>query len=111
MTIATRYCAVRGQFQNRDAKERETSESQVLNYTTVQTRLFPLRAATFAFHFTGKAMMALYDESHQKMSGTAGHISNTNPGARPEELDPVTDLLADLHATSLRSEGPDWHAG
>ena len=33
VTIATRYCAVRRQFQDRDAKEWETGENQVLNYT------------------------------------------------------------------------------
>lgn len=33
VTIATRYCAVRRQFQDRDAPEWETGENQVLNYT------------------------------------------------------------------------------
>ena len=32
VTIATRYAAVRRQFQDRDAKEWETGENQVLNY-------------------------------------------------------------------------------
>lgn len=32
ITIATRYAAVRRQFQDRDAKERDTGENQVLNY-------------------------------------------------------------------------------
>ena len=100
VTIATRYCAVRKQFQDRDAPEWETGENQVLNYTMVQIRLLPLLAATFAFHFTGKAMMTLYKEKHEKMAGSAGHGSNTTRGAGPEELNPVTDLLADLHATS-----------
>ena len=99
VTIATRYCAVRRQFQDRDA-EADTGENQVLNYTMVQIRLLPLLAATFAFHFTGKAMMALYEENHKKMQSSAGHGSNTNRGAGPEELNPVTDLLSDLHATS-----------
>ena len=100
VTIATRYCAIRRQFQDRDAPEWETGENPVLNYTMVQIRILPLLAATFAFHFTGKAMMALYKENHEKMAGSAGHGSNTNRGAGPEELNPVTDLLADLHATS-----------
>jgi len=32
VTIATRYAAVRRQFQDRDAQEWETGENQVLNY-------------------------------------------------------------------------------
>ena len=100
VTIATRYCAVRRQFQDRDAPDWTSGENPVLNYTMVQIRLLPLLAATFAFHFTGKAMMALYEENHKKMQGSAGPGSNTNRGAGPEELNPVTDFLADLHATS-----------
>lgn len=101
VTIAARYCAVRRQFQDRDAKEWETGENQVLNYTMVQIRLLPLLAATFALHFTGRGMMALYQENQRKMnSGDAGEASTTERGAGPEELNPGTDLLADLHATS-----------
>src|ERR1700677_2886126 len=60
VTIATRYAAVRRQFQDRDATSDANGENQVLNYTMVQFRLLPLLAATFALHFTGKAMMDLY---------------------------------------------------
>ncbi len=56
VTIAIRYCAVRRQFQDKDAKE-GAEESPVLDYTTVQYRLFSNLATAFAFHFTGKAMM------------------------------------------------------
>lgn len=100
VTIATRYCAVRRQFQDRDAKEWETGENQVLNYTMVQARLLPLLAATFALHFTGKGMMALYQENQNRMNSNSGNSSPTNRGAGPEELNPGADLLADLHATS-----------
>ena len=100
VTIAVRYAAVRRQFQDRDAKEWETGENQVLNYTMVQIRLLPLLAATFALHFTGRGMMALYQENQKKMQGDAGKASTTQRSAGPEELHPGTDLLADLHATS-----------
>lgn len=99
VTIATRYCAVRRQFQDRDA-QRQEGENQVLNYTMVQIRLLPLLAATFALHFTGRGMMALYQENQKRMSGDAGQLAQTDRGAGPEELHPGTDLLADLHATS-----------
>lgn len=100
VTIATRYAAVRRQFQDRDAPSGTLGENQVLNYTMVQFRLLPLLAATFALHFTGKAMMALYQENQKKMQLDAERISNTARGAGPEETHSGSDLLADLHATS-----------
>ena len=99
VTIATRYCAVRRQFQDRDSPDQE-GENPVLNYTMVQIRILPLLAATFALHFTGRGMMALYQENQKRMSGDVGQVSQTNRGAGPEELNPGADFLADLHATS-----------
>ncbi|KEF52816.1 acyl-CoA oxidase [Exophiala aquamarina CBS 119918] len=98
VTIATRYCAVRRQFQDRDAPASEPGENQVLNYTMVQIRLLPLLAATYALHFTGRGMINLYQENQKRMNSTAAPESERAPG--PEELNPGTDLLADLHATS-----------
>lgn len=69
VTIATRYCAVRRQFQDRDAPASEPGENQVLNYKMVQIRLLPLLAATFALHFTGRGMIALYEENQKRMAG------------------------------------------
>lgn len=66
----------------------------------VQVRLLPLLAATFALHFTGRGMMALYQENQKTMAGDVGKVSHTGRGPSPEELFPSTDLLADLHATS-----------
>lgn len=100
VTIATRYCAVRRQFQDRDAPEWEQGENQVLNYTTVQIRLLPLLATTFALHFTGKGMMALYAANQKKMSQDVGKVGGSQRGAGPEETNAGSDLLADLHATS-----------
>ncbi|KAK3671876.1 hypothetical protein LTR78_008242 [Recurvomyces mirabilis] len=96
VTIATRYCA----FQDRDAPSDAGGENQVLNYTTVQIRLLPLLATTFALHFTGKAMMALYGASQKKMSQDVGKVGGPERGAGPEETHSGSDLLADLHATS-----------
>jgi acyl-CoA oxidase len=100
VTIATRYCAVRRQFQDRDAPEWETGENQVLNYAMVQIRLLPLLAATFALHFTGKGMIRLYQQNQKRMAGNAGKVADTNRGAGPEELNPGADMVADLHAIS-----------
>ena len=98
VTIAVRYTSVRRQFQDRDSKG-NVGENQVLNYTMVQIRLLPLLAATFALHFTGKAMMSLY-EANQKSMSQSSSSNGENRGAGPEELNPGADLLADLHATS-----------
>ncbi|KAL1797522.1 hypothetical protein ACET3X_004128 [Alternaria dauci] len=99
VTIATRYCAVRRQFQDRDAPA-GGDETAVLNYTMVQIRLLPLLAATFALHFTGKSMMDMYRENQKKIAeGTATNApSNRAPG--PEEVQSSSDMLADLHASS-----------
>jgi acyl-CoA oxidase len=100
VTIATRYASVRRQFQDRDATPADgQEENQVMNYTMVQFRLLPLLAATFALHFTGKAMMALYHENQKKMQESA-NLGDSKRGAGPEELVSGSDILADLHATS-----------
>ncbi|PGH12344.1 hypothetical protein AJ80_06754 [Polytolypa hystricis UAMH7299] len=89
VTIATRYCAIRRQFQDNDAPSTETGENQVLNYKMVQYRILPLLAASFALHFTGRRMMELYDEN-QALMKTKDKSSGMKGVA----------LLADLHATS-----------
>jgi len=111
VTIAIRYCSVRRQFTDRDAPEDEVRENQVINYTMVQQRLFPLLAACFALHFTGRGMIELYNTNQKMMQEkekggkqNAGKVSEdagqTPRGAGPEELNPGADLLADLHSTS-----------
>lgn len=99
VTIATRYCAVRHQFQDLDAKDK--NENQVLNYSMVQYRLLPLLAATFALHFTGRNMISLYQENQKRLA--AGNAERSNDSQRrpgPEETSAGGDLLADLHSTS-----------
>lgn len=98
VTIATRYCSIRRQFQDRDASP-ATDENQVLNYKMVQIRLLPLVAATFALHFTGRGMMELYQQNQSRMESSDSSDSSGR-GAGPEQLKPGADLLADLHATS-----------
>ncbi|ORY65119.1 acyl-CoA oxidase [Pseudomassariella vexata] len=102
VTIATRYCAVRRQFQDQDAEASQAGENQVLNYTMVQYRLLPLLATTFALHFTGRGMIRMYQENQKRMSASrdASKSEDTKRHPGPEELNPGTDLLADLHATS-----------
>ncbi|EEH41553.1 acyl-coenzyme A oxidase [Paracoccidioides lutzii Pb01] len=87
VTIATRYCSIRRQFKDRDAKDKTAGENPVLDYKMVQIRLLPLLAATFALHFTGRRMMEMY-EQNQKLIAAGG---SEKAGAI---------LLADLHSTS-----------
>ncbi|KAE8166748.1 hypothetical protein BDV40DRAFT_223442 [Aspergillus tamarii] len=98
VTIATRYCAVRRQFQDRDGGK-DAGENQVLNYKMVQVRLLPLLASMYALHFTGRGMMRLYEENQKRMKG-AVEAGQDKRGAGPEQLRAGADLLADLHATS-----------
>ena len=99
VTIATLYCALRRQFQDRDAADWQKGEEQVLNYKTVQIRLLTLLAATYALHFTGKSMMQLYKDNQEKMQ-SKDEAPKAHRGAGPEETHSGSDLLADLHATS-----------
>lgn len=101
VTIAIRYCAIRRQFQDRDAPQWAKGENQVLNYTMVQIRLLTLLASTFALHFTGNGMMKLYRANQKRMNEkNAGREGDSERGAGPEETHAGSDLLADLHATS-----------
>ncbi|KAL9940564.1 hypothetical protein V8E36_000052 [Tilletia maclaganii] len=85
VTVAIRYCAIRRQFADRDHPLYENGkplETPVLNYTSVQIRIFPLLARAFAFHYGAKYMFELYAENTAKLE--KGDLS----------------LLADMHATS-----------
>ncbi|KAF7563659.1 hypothetical protein G7046_g474 [Stylonectria norvegica] len=95
VTIATRYCAVRRQFSDRDAPEGEASESQVLNYTMVQYRILPLLAASYALFFTGRSMINLYRANQEQMARKKDALSGNG-----SKHDSSSDLLADLHAIS-----------
>ncbi|GAB7354406.1 hypothetical protein MBLNU459_g4900t1 [Dothideomycetes sp. NU459] len=81
VTIAIRYTAIRRQFKSRDGPN-EGPELSVLDYPTVQIRLLPLLATSFALHYTGEAMQDLYDRTRQSIEG--GDFSS----------------LAEMHSTS-----------
>ena len=89
-TIATRYCAIRRQFSDKD-ESRQAEELQVLSYPMVQNRVLPLIATAFAMHLTGTAMMALYQR-----------VAATFPDENGNESDQTKSkqLLAELHSTS-----------
>jgi len=63
VTIAVRYTSIRKQFKDRDVSSNNAPEMAVLDYPTVQIRILPLLATTFALHYTGEAMYNLYYSS------------------------------------------------
>ena len=83
VTVAVRYLSVRRQFADRDSNEAYAPEQAVLNYPTVQIRILPLLATTYALHYTGEAMYRLY-------YGTRAEIEKTGNFSR----------LAEMHAAS-----------
>ena len=83
VTVAVRYLAIRRQFRDQDSTDTSAPETQVLDYSTVQIRILPLLATAFALHYSGAAMMALYERTR------AGHT-----------LDSDNAQLAELHSTS-----------
>lgn len=82
VTIAVRYLSIRRQFADRDGPA-SGQETPVLDYPTVQVRILPLLAATYALHYTGEAMFALYWSTRADIE-TKGDLSR----------------LAELHAAS-----------
>ncbi|KAK8479402.1 hypothetical protein V6N13_036426 [Hibiscus sabdariffa] len=61
--IATRYSAVRRQFGSQNG----APETQVIDYKTQQSRLFPLLASAYAFRFVGEWLKWLYTDVTQRL--------------------------------------------
>ncbi|KAM5558900.1 hypothetical protein ABKV19_020518 [Rosa sericea] len=66
--IATRYSAVRRQFGPPHKDQNGNGvETQVIDYKTQQSRLFPLLASAYAFRFVGEWLKWLYTDLIQKL--------------------------------------------
>ncbi|CAN1259018.1 Peroxisomal acyl-coenzyme A oxidase 1 [Linum perenne] len=63
--IATRYSAVRRQFGSQNGVE-----TQVIDYKTQQSRLFPLLASAYAFRFVGEWLKLLYTDVTQRLQAS-----------------------------------------
>ena len=72
VTIAIRYCSIRRQF--RDKENPQPLENAVLDYPTVQIRLLPLLATTYALHYTGERMGQIYDATRSSVD--SGDLSS-----------------------------------
>jgi acyl-CoA oxidase len=97
VTIATRYLSIRRQFADRDSQDPRAPEEAVMNYPTVQIRILPLLATTFALHYTGEAMYKLY-------YGTRAEIEKSGNFSRLAEMHAASSGLKSL-STMLAADG------
>jgi acyl-CoA oxidase len=105
VTVAVRYCSVRRQFKDRDSKSSRDDEMKVLDYPTVQIRILPLLATTFALHYTGEYMYELYRKSRQTIEkGDFGPLSELH-SASSGLKSLCTTLAADGIETCRRAMG------
>jgi acyl-CoA oxidase len=105
VTIATRYLAIRRQFRDNDDSG-APEEKQVLDYSTVQIRILPLLATTFALHYSGMAMWDLYlrtrgDGSREGDEAMLAELHSTSAGLKSM----ATDLSANGIETCRRAMG------
>jgi acyl-CoA oxidase len=81
-TIAMRYSLVRRQFRDPDAKDPAEIERSVLSYPSLNRRLVPLLAKSYAYIIAGRRMRTLYEDMAQQLDSGD------------------TTLLADVHVAS-----------
>ena len=111
VTIAVRYCSVRRQFRDRDSKSPHDEEMKVLDYPTVQIRILPLLATTFALHYTGEMMYTLYHRSRETIErgdfGPLAELHSASSGLKSL----CTMLAADGIETCRRAMGGHGFGG
>jgi acyl-CoA oxidase len=112
VTIAVRYCSIRRQFKDRDSKSPQNDqEMKVLDYPTVQIRILPLLATTFALHYTGEYMYELYRKSRQTIEkgdfGPLAELHSASSGLKSL----CTTLAADGIETCRRAMGGHGFGG
>jgi acyl-CoA oxidase len=97
VTVAVRYTLIRRQFSDRDSGLTNAPEEAVLNYSTVQIRVLPLLATTYALHYTAEAMNNVYHK-------TRAQIEKDNNFSKLAEMHAVSSGLKSL-CTSLAADG------
>lgn len=111
VTVAVRYCSIRRQFADRDAKSHDVPEMKVLDYPTVQIRILPLLATTFALHYTGEYFYNLYHESRSTIEkgdfGPLAELHSASSGLKSL----CTTLAADGIETCRRAMGGHGFGG
>jgi acyl-CoA oxidase len=84
LTIAVRYTNIRRQF----SSGKDEKEEQVINYSSVKFRLFPLLGITFAYLFASQGLLASYIEM----------VSDLNTKGESKRLAEVHALSSGLKA-------------
>jgi acyl-CoA oxidase len=111
VTVAVRYCAIRRQFRDRDSTSASDNERKVLDYPTVQIRVLPLLATTFALHYTGEYMYMLYHKSRENIEkgdfGPLAQLHSASSGLKSL----CTTLAADGIETCRRAMGGHGFGG
>lgn len=111
VTVAVRYCSIRRQFSDRDVKSHDAPEMKVLDYPTVQIRVLPLLATTFALHYTGEYFHKLYAESRSTIEkgdfGPLAELHSASSGLKSL----CTTLAADGIETCRRAMGGHGFGG
>lgn len=111
VTIATRYTTIRRQFQDRDGTG-PGLEMVVLDYPTVQIRILPLLATTFALHYTGEAMYNLYHSTRAAIEKSGDFSGLAEMHAASSGLKSLcTSLAADGIETCRRAMGGHGFSG
>ncbi|EXJ53613.1 uncharacterized protein A1O5_13180 [Cladophialophora psammophila CBS 110553] len=98
VTVAVRYLSIRRQFHDQD-NPTQPLETSVLDYTTVQIRILPLLATTFALHYSGAYVRQLYERT-RKNDTTIDAVDE----ASLSELHSTSAGLKSL-ATTLAADG------
>lgn len=110
VTVAVRYTAIRRQFHDRDG-DKSGPEMAVLDYPTVQIRILPLLATTFALHYTGLAMRAVYQNTRKDVENgdfrSLAHMHSMSSGLKSL----CTMLAADGIETCRRALGGHGFGG
>lgn len=112
VTVAVRYLSIRRQFKDKDAPEDTALEINVLDYPTVQFRILPLLATTFALHYSGKAMGELYERTRKDIEksgdfATLAELHSTSSGLKSL----CTDISANGIETCRRAMGGHGFGG
>jgi acyl-CoA oxidase len=109
VTIAVRYTSIRRQFKDRDNVT--GPEVAVLDYPTVQIRILPLLAATYALHYTGLAMQRTYRHARKEIEGgnfsSLAHMHSMSSGLKSL----CTNIVADGIETCRRALGGHGYGG
>lgn len=111
VTVAVRYTSIRRQFRDRDAPDNRGPEVAVLDYPTVQVRILPLLATTFALHYTGEHMYNLYSKTRKNIEkgdfSEIAELHSTSSGLKSL----CTMLAADGIETCRRAMGGHGFGG